>query len=99
MAEENKQHPGHESPTANWIVGRDAHETQSYIIHTAAPRFIAKLAADNLEGTLSVLSCALSDGRTVYDFVWLDQPPAQMSDLRRIVDGVEKALESARSHH
>jgi hypothetical protein len=90
------KHSSHEAPTASWIFGRDADGEQRYVIHTEAPAFIAKLADNDEEGVLSGLSYALSDGRSLYDFIWFDEVPAE-NELRTLLAEAERAVESQES--
>jgi hypothetical protein len=90
------KHNGHESPTANWIVGEDAHGAQSYIFHTTAPAFLAKVSDDPEEGVLSVLSYGTKDDRTIYDFIWFDDCPDQPASFGRLMREAERALENYR---
>lgn len=96
MNRESKVAEGHESPTAEWVVGVDAFGTQQYIFHTSEPCFLAKVAANEDEGVLSDLSYALNDGRSLYDFVWFDELPGQDA-LRALLRVADDAVMNAAS--
>jgi len=87
----SRVHAGHEEPTAVWIIGQDAYSGQDYIVHLAAPAFVAKLSADPNQGILSGLSYATSDDRNIYDFVWFDDCPDE-SDFRDLMNAAERAI-------
>lgn len=96
MDNKSRHHAGHEAPTANWVVGRDAFGTQQYVLHTGAPGFFAKISDDEDGGALSSFSYAMTDGRSLYDFVWLDDPPAGNS-LRDVLRQADAAILRAAS--
>jgi len=85
------KYDGHESPTAKWILGRDAYANVRYIIHVAAPAFLAKVAPDDETGILSGLSYALSNGRSLYDFLWFNEHPGDAA-FRELMREAEAAL-------
>lgn len=77
MKDTSIHHAGHDSPTAGWIVGRDALGPTRYLLHTIPPAFVAKIAPDEDTGILSELSYAMQDGRSLYDFIWFDPAPPE----------------------
>jgi len=89
------KYDGHESPTARWILGRDAQDVR-YILHVGTPAFLAKVAFDEETGVLSGLSYALINGGSLYDFLWFDDHPGDAA-FRNLMLEAEQAL-SVRQH-
>lgn len=84
-------YPGHEEPTARWVLGRDAGGGRDYLVHLAMPRFVAKVGEDEDDGLLASFAYALQDGRSLYDFVWLDEPPTS-TRLLKLLEAAEDVL-------
>lgn len=59
-----------------WIVGDAVDGTRTYLVRTAAPRFIARIAdEDDDAAALADFSFTLLDGRSLTDFHWMDAAP------------------------
>lgn len=85
-----RSYEGHESPTADWLVGSDPCRTQTYIVHVAEPRFVAKVGVDEA-GVLAPLSYGTESGATIYDFLWFEPVPSE-EELRRLLLEAEQVL-------
>lgn len=88
--------PGHVAPTARWVIGRDPYGDSRYLIHNDGPRFTAKIGRDENEGVLSGLSYELPDGRSLYDFIWLDPLPNERA-FRTLMSSAVEALATHRA--
>jgi len=56
-----------------WLIAENIEGSRQYIIHTHRPRFIGEIL-DNAEG-----------GNDVTDFIWLDEPPLDVSFMARLM--------------
>lgn len=84
-------------PTPEWIFG-DAINGHEYIIHTAFPRFTARLA-DSETAAVGGVELVLGTGDVLCDFEWLDQ--IDQSDtyyLGALLDSATRALEIYEAH-
>ena len=99
MRTPSRKHPKHGAGTAEWIIGSDPASAQSYVLHTQYPAFLAKVADREDDGVLSGLSYAqdvglshaMTDGGSLYDFIWFDEVPAE-SELRALLTEAERAI-------
>jgi hypothetical protein len=87
-------HPGHEHPTADWLLAADPAGRHRYIVHGAHPAFLAKVTDDQAEGVLSGLSYGRASGGTVYDFIWFDDFPGEEA-FRTLMRLAEEVLHHA----
>lgn len=85
-----RSYQGHESSTANWLIGSDPLRAQAYLVHVVEPRFVAKVGTDDV-GVLAPLSFGTESGATVYDFLWFDTVPPE-AELRRLLLEAEQVL-------
>lgn len=79
--------------TAKWIFGQDAFTAQDYFVHTEYPAFLAKIGHSEREGILAPLSYGTKDGRSFYDFIWLDPYPGDIPFLA-LMREAEDALQT-----
>lgn len=78
-------------PLPIWIFGDGLDGTRRFLIRTDSPRFIAELfSEDDDAGVVADLSFALSDGRSLANFTWLDPPPEDYLPLLRQADDALK---------
>lgn len=90
-----------EWPRDEWITGNAAGGQREYIIHTARPRFIARVVNVNDEGlpvagevpadTLTGVCYSAGDS-VICEIVWIDPPPAE-AKLLALMDAAADALE------
>lgn len=97
--------PSTDWPRDEWIVGEGPPpDRREYVIHTAAPRFIARVVAiDELtdrpepdEEPADVTSgvvYAAGDETLLCEIVWIDPAPADPSALARLIDRAADQLE------
>jgi hypothetical protein len=78
-----------------WLIATDEECSRHFVIRTTEPRFVAELfGEDDEEGILAApLSFPLEDGRTLANFLWYDEPPA---DLLPAIVPAEKVLRNHR---
>lgn len=75
---------------SDWLVADDAYGAAEYIIHRAAPRFIARLVDDELDDySPGGLTLGLDDTQSLVEIDWIDRPPA---DLTALIREARKAL-------
>lgn len=75
------------TPLPLWLFADGLDGTRNFLIRTEAPRFIAEVfAEDDDAGILAELSFALSDGRSLANFTWLDPQPEDYLPLLRQAD-------------
>lgn len=70
-----------------WIVGEGV-IGRDYLIHTLEPRFIAEIFD---EPPLDKFEFSLSNGQTLANFVWSDDPPTS-KELIRLLARADEAL-------
>lgn len=84
-------------PRDEWIIGSDAEGQREYIIHTRAPRFIARIASDDEEiGTadrITGITYACAGGETLCEVVWQDPMPTSEPEVRDLFQRAETAID------
>jgi len=73
---------------SEWLWADDVGGLHSYIMHTRQPRFIAELVEDD-EALNPPFEYETRRGETLCNFVWLDEPP---EDLTQLLGEVEEFL-------
>ncbi|NIP26662.1 MAG: hypothetical protein GWN94_19825 [Phycisphaerae bacterium] len=63
-----------------WLIAENVDGSRQYIIHTQEPRFIGEIL-DNEEG-----------GKDVNEFIWLDEPPLDVSFMARLMREAGEAI-------
>jgi hypothetical protein len=77
-----------------WIFGQSARGDRRYVVHTGKPAFVAELFAEcDPNGILHGLSYDLADGRSLANFMFLEEPTDEVAKhklLRRAGRLVER---------
>ena len=91
MNQQTELYQGHEQASAEWIIGKDAFGSQTYLFHATSPSFFAKIGEDEGSGLTSAFCYLMEDYRCLYDFVWLDVPP-QSEEILNLLRLAEDAV-------
>lgn len=88
-------------PRDEWIIGEGIDRRREYIVHTASPRFIARVVECEVDG-LPIQEQQPADavsGITLCEIVWIDQP--QLGAVTALLEAACNALEdnNAAYHH
>jgi hypothetical protein len=75
---------------SDWLFADDAYGLAEYVIHRAAPRFIARLVDDEVDdfGPRG-LTLSLDERQALVEIDWIDPPP---DDLTALIRDVRMAL-------
>lgn len=77
-------------PMPPWLLADDPFSGRWYLVHTARPRFICRVADDEEEPDPAGLHYITADGQDLCHFVWIDNPP---KDLTALLAEAEQYLE------
>jgi hypothetical protein len=81
-------------PRDEWIIGTDAEGSREYIIHTRAPRFVARLAQeDGHADLLTGITYACGSGETLCEVAWIDAAPMDEPSLLDLFQRAETAID------
>jgi len=83
-------------PTDEWIVGTDAEGLREYIIHTRAPRFVARVAIDG-DGSVDLISgvtYACRAGELICEVAWMDTPPTSEPEVLDLFQRAEAVIDT-----
>lgn len=81
-------------PRDEWLIASDAEGLREYIIHTCAPRFIARMAHDGDDAdTLTGATYACQSGEILCEIVWMDPIPVDEPSLRELFARAETAID------
>lgn len=86
---------------SDWLIADDLHGRREYVVHRAAPRFIARLVDDEREDyNPGGVSLRLDDGQSLVEFEWIDPAPDHArlielaSEVRMALAFYEERLEA-----
>ncbi len=69
-------------PRDEWIIGTDAEGERDYIIHTRAPRFMARFVSEDAAYDIEGLTYETAGGEVICEIAWID--PAPLDDPSRL---------------
>lgn len=81
-------------PRDEWLIAGDAEGLREYIVHTRAPRFIARLATDEEDADrITDNTYACRGGEVLCEIVWLDPMPMSEPELLDLFQRAETAID------
>lgn len=101
--------PDAELPRDEWIVGDGAAAGEGfrreYVVHTRSPRFVARAVVTDPDGrpdgdeepadTVTGMTYQAREDLVLCEFKWLDYPPADTEELRKLLEAAVEALDAS----
>lgn len=81
-------------PRDEWLIASDGESRREYVVHTRAPRFVARMAHDGDADAdlVTGITYACRGGEMLCEIAWIDPAPASEPELLDLFQRVETAI-------